>query len=134
VTVVDVAWHGSNVVELVYKDAAGRVGNELLLRDQEAGIGVVTTGRPWSFDGDGGMLRLVSEAQRIGWAYLFDPLLAIHTSLLEPLPHQITALYGEMLPREPLKRLCYQYYAFVGLDRYTRTRRRASLSAWRIRP
>ncbi|MGH7965355.1 MAG: hypothetical protein ACRERD_26685, partial [Candidatus Binatia bacterium] len=32
VTVVDVQWHGSAVVELTYKDAAGRLGNELLYR------------------------------------------------------------------------------------------------------
>ena len=42
------------------------------------------------------MLRLVSEAYRIHLAYLFDPLLAVHTSLIDPLPHQITAVYEEM--------------------------------------
>jgi superfamily II DNA or RNA helicase len=47
--------------------------------------------------------RLLSEAHRIGLAYLFDPLLAVHTSLVEPLPHQITAVYGDMLPRQPLR-------------------------------
>jgi len=31
---------------------------------------------------------------------IFDPLLAVHTSLVEPLPHQITAVYGEMLTRQ----------------------------------
>ena len=66
---------------------------------------MVTAGRPWSFDGDGRMFRLVSEAKRIGLAYLFDPLLAVHTSLVEPLPHQITAVYQEMLPRQPLRYL-----------------------------
>ncbi|WP_246584498.1 helicase-related protein [Thermus brevis] len=49
------------------------------------------------------MFRLVSEAHRIRLAYLFDPLLAVHTSLLEPLPHQITAVYEAMLPRQPLR-------------------------------
>src|SRR5213076_1303391 len=58
---------------------------------------------PWSFDGDGSLLLLVSEAYRIHLAYLFDPLLAVHTSLVEPLPHQITAVYGEMLPRQTLR-------------------------------
>src|SRR5207248_3653114 len=36
-------------------------------------------------------------------AHIFDPLLAIHTSMVDPLPHQITAVYGEMLPRQPLR-------------------------------
>src|SRR5262249_60779418 len=44
-----------------------------------------------------------SEAHRIPLAHLFDPLLAVHTSLVDPLPHQITAVYDEMLPRQPLR-------------------------------
>src|SRR5512135_1106627 len=96
VTVVDIRWHGSAVVELTYKDATGRLGNELLYRDREPTIEIVEAGRPWSFDGDGALLRLVSEAHRIRLAYLFDPLLAVHTSLVDPLPHQITAVYHGM--------------------------------------
>jgi SNF2 family DNA or RNA helicase len=46
---------------------------------------------------------LVSEAQRIRLAYLFDPVLAVHTSVVDPLPHQITAVYESMLPRQPLR-------------------------------
>ena len=57
----------------------------------------------WSFDADGELLRLVTEANRIKLAHHFDPYLAIHTSLVQPLPHQITAVYGEMLPRHPLR-------------------------------
>jgi hypothetical protein len=60
-------------------------------------------GRPWSFDGDGALFRLVSEAHRIRLAHLFDPVLAVHTSLVDPLPHQITAVYEAMLPRQPLR-------------------------------
>ena len=103
VAVVDVRWYGTSAVELTYKDAAGRPGNQLLYRDDERRLEVVSAGRPWSFDADGGLLRLVSEAQRIRLAYLFDPYLAVHTSLVEPLPHQITAVYETMLPRQPLR-------------------------------
>ena len=60
-------------------------------------------GRPWSFDGDGALFRLVSEAHRIRLAHLFDPVLAVHTSIVDPLPHQITAVYEAMLPRQPLR-------------------------------
>ena len=45
----------------------------------------------------------MAEAHRIRLAYLFDPVLAVHTSIVEPLPHQITAVYGEMLLRQPLR-------------------------------
>jgi len=103
VTVVSVQWFGSDVLELTYKDSAGRVGQVLLYRDDERRLEVVQAGRPWSFDGDGSLFRLVSEAHRIRLAYLFDPLLAVHTSLLDPLPHQITAVYEAMLPRQPLR-------------------------------
>ena len=103
VTVVSVQWFGSDVLELTYKDSAGRVGQVLLFRDDEPRLEVVEAGRPWSFDGDGALFRLVSEAHRIRLAHLFDPLLAVHTSLLDPLPHQITAVYEAMLPRQPLR-------------------------------
>ena len=53
-------------------------------------------------DADGSLFRLVSEAKRISLAYLFDPFLAVQTSNLEPLPHQINAVYSKMLPRQPL--------------------------------
>ncbi|MDJ1171831.1 helicase-related protein [Roseofilum sp. BLCC_M154] len=102
VTVIHVKWCGE-VVELTYKDINGQPHNELLFRDQESNLEIVAEGQPWSFDGDGALLRLVSEAHRIRLAHLFDPFLAVHTSLVEPLPHQITAVYGEMLPRQPLR-------------------------------
>ncbi len=103
VTVESVKWHGSAVVEVIYKDAAGRPSIELLYRDREPTLTVVAAGRTWSFDADGALLRLASEAYRIRLAHLFDPLLAVHTSNVDPLPHQITAVYGEMLPRQPLR-------------------------------
>ena len=103
VTVVSVQWFGSEALELTYKTAAGAVANELLYRDDEDRLEVVAAGRPWSFDGDGALFRLVSEAQRIRLAHLFDPVLAVHTSVVEPLPHQITAVYEAMLPRQPLR-------------------------------
>ena len=103
VTVVNVQWFGSEALELTYKDAAGKVGNQLLYRSDESRLDVVEAGRPWSFDGDGALFRLVAEAHRIRLAHLFDPVLAVHTSLIEPLPHQITAVYEAMLPRQPLR-------------------------------
>src|SRR5690554_1184285 len=89
VTVVDVAWIGTVAIELTYKDSSGKLGNELVYRDREGELEVLQAGKPWSFDGDADLFRLVSEAHRIRLAYLFDPLLAVHTSLVDPLPHQI---------------------------------------------
>jgi SNF2 family DNA or RNA helicase len=103
ITVVEAKWYGSDVIELIYKEASGNIDSELLYRDREHELEIVTSSLPWSFNGDGRLLRLVSEAQRIQLAHLFDPMLAVHTSLVEPLPHQITAVYGDMLPRQPLR-------------------------------
>ena len=103
VTVVSVQWFGSDALELTYKTSAGTVANELLYRPDEARLARVEEGRPWSFDGDGSLFRLVSEAHRIRLAHLFDPVLAVHTSNVDPLPHQITAVYESMLPQHPLR-------------------------------
>ncbi|MEB2285876.1 MAG: SNF2-related protein [Myxococcales bacterium] len=103
VSVVSVQWHGSDALTLVYRDPADKVANEILYRHDEARLEVVGEGRPWSFDGDGALFRLVAEAHRIRLAHLFDPVLAVHTSLVDPLPHQITAVYEAMLPRQPLR-------------------------------
>jgi superfamily II DNA or RNA helicase len=103
VSVVSVQWFGSEALELTYKSASGRVSNELLYRHDEPRIEVIEQGRPWSFDGKGSLFRLVSEAHRIRLAHLFDPVLAVHTSVIEPLPHQIAAVYDVLLPRQPLR-------------------------------
>ena len=75
----------------------------LLYREAEPRLELVQASRAFSFDGDGETFRVASEAQRIRLAHLFDPYLAVHSSLIKPLPHQITAVYGEMLPRQPLR-------------------------------
>ena len=105
VTIVSVKRHGSTSVELVYQDASGHLGSELLYSDGVATLEIVPAGRPWRFDADGALFRLVSEAYRISLAYLFDPLIAVHTSRIEALPHQITAVYETMLTRQPLRYL-----------------------------
>jgi SNF2 family DNA or RNA helicase len=103
VTVVQTEWHGTQALTLTYRDEAGRVDHELLYRGVERALELEAPGRAWSFDGDGKLFRLASEALRIHLAHLFDPYLAVHTSNLEPLPHQIRAVYGDMLPRQPLR-------------------------------
>jgi superfamily II DNA or RNA helicase len=103
VTVVAARWHGTSALTLTYRDAAGRVDEQLVYRDDESTLAVETVGRAWAFDADGHLFRLASEARRIQLAYLFDPMLAVHLSQLEALPHQIQAVYGEMLPRQPLR-------------------------------
>jgi superfamily II DNA or RNA helicase len=49
------------------------------------------------FGGRGEAFFLAMEAQRIRYAYQFDPLFAINVSQVEPLPHQIEAVYHYIL-------------------------------------
>jgi len=103
VTVVAVQPHGTSCVTLTYTDTDGDVGHRLVYRADEEGLTVQRRHGVRKFDADGELFRLVAEASRIRLAHLFDPRLAVHLSLLEPLPHQIQAVYGELLPRQPLR-------------------------------
>jgi SNF2 family DNA or RNA helicase len=100
--VVQVSRFGPDALNLIFR-ANGRVGERLVYRGEETAFEFVEPGRAFAFDSDGALLRLASEAYRIRLAYLFDPYLAVSASQIEALPHQITAVYGEMLPRQPLR-------------------------------
>ncbi len=103
VTVVAVVPIADATIQLVYKTPDGTLKDRLLGRDDERNISLATVERPWSFDGDGEAFKLTVEAKRIDLAFLFDPMMAVHTSNVDPLPHQITAVYESMLPRQPLR-------------------------------
>jgi SNF2 family DNA or RNA helicase len=105
VTVVQTEWHGTDALTLTYRQPSGAPAHELFYRDREGTLDIDTRdqGTRPGFDADPALFRLVAEARRIRLAYLFDPLLAVNLSALEPLPHQISAVYGTMLPRHPLR-------------------------------
>ncbi|UUZ52284.1 DEAD/DEAH box helicase [Massilia sp. H-1] len=94
---------GDNALTVIYKADDGRLGERVVFRGDEAKLSLATVGRPWSFDADGADFKLAAEAYRINLAHLFDPMMAVHTSNVDPLPHQITAVYESMLPRQPLR-------------------------------
>jgi superfamily II DNA or RNA helicase len=102
VTIVAVEPHGDAIVNVVFRDSGGNVGDRLLTAEQAAGVSVASE-RRWSFDADGFGFKLASEARRIQLAHLFDPFAALGSSTIQPLPHQIEAVYGRLLPMQPLK-------------------------------
>ena len=55
-------------------------------------------GRQHSFDGDAQLFLLGAEAERIRIAHQFDPLFAVNSSIVDPLPHQVEAVYRYLLP------------------------------------
>ena len=101
--VIAATWVGSDTLTVIFRTGEGGITERTLFRDDEPRLSLSETGRSWSFEADGDLLRLVTEATRIQLAHHFDPYLAIHTSRVIPLPHQISAVYGEMLPRQPLR-------------------------------
>jgi len=102
-TVVAVVPIGDGAVQLLYKTPEGTIKDRLLGRADEASISLATAERPWAFDGNGDDFKLAVEDKRIDLAFLFDPMMAVHTSNVDALPHQITAVYESMLPRQPLR-------------------------------
>ena len=94
---------GADALTVYYKVGDGGIRERLLFRTDEALLSLATAGRPWAFDADGAAFKLGLEAYRIHLAHLFDPMMAVHASNVMPLPHQISAVYEVMLPRQPLR-------------------------------
>ncbi len=94
---------GDNALTVYYKTSDGKLLERMLFRADESTLSLAEAGRPWAFDAPGEEFKLAAEAYRVNLAHLFDPMMAVHTSNVEPLPHQITAVYESMLPRQPLR-------------------------------
>src|SRR5438105_4021592 len=94
---------GNGALQLIYRTPEGAIKERLLNSADEATIGLAVAERPFSFDGNAANFQLTCEAKRIDLAFLFDPMMAVHTSNIDPLPHQITGVYEAMLPRQPLR-------------------------------
>lgn len=103
VIVIDVDRLGSDVANLTYEDGEGHVHRELVFRGSDMELVEPADDSLWTFDADPELFMLVAEAKRISLAYLFDPYLATHSSDVDLLPHQIEAVYLDMLQQRPLR-------------------------------
>ena len=63
--VVQVEWFGDQAVKVTFEDASGAVRNRLVHRNEEPTLEIAMADRPWPFDGDAHLLKLVPEAYRI---------------------------------------------------------------------
>ena len=102
ITVVAVDVHGAGSATLTYRTADGRLGERIVSSDDLGKLSEVSE-RRWSFDADGAMFCLASEARRMQQAHLADPFAAVDTSSIEPYPHQIDAVYNRLLTQKPLR-------------------------------
>lgn len=73
----------------------GLVHDPILSLDQIARLEI--TSEQESFDGDSGKFRLGVEAMRLGLAYEYDPYFALSIARVDPLPHQLEAVYDYFL-------------------------------------
>ncbi len=96
VTVVAAVMHGQSSVTLTYRTADGVLGERLITAADLADISEAAESH-WSFDADGAMFKLASEARRMQMAHLADPFAAVDTSNIDPYPHQIDLVYNRLL-------------------------------------
>ena len=102
VTVVAVDVHGLGSATLTYRTADGQLAERIVFKHDLLRLSKASE-RRWSFDADGAMFCLASEARRMQQAHLADPFAAVDTSNIEPYPHQIDAVYNRLLTRKPLR-------------------------------
>jgi superfamily II DNA or RNA helicase len=104
VAVVALQMFGTAAAQVTYRRSDGTVEETILYEEDVHRLAEVTPGaQGGGFDADPGLFRLAAEALRIRMAARGDAMLAVSTSLLDPLPHQIQAVYNELLPRTPLR-------------------------------
>jgi SNF2 family DNA or RNA helicase len=103
VRVIAVDLLSDSTLAITFRRADNSLGERTIYAEDCGEITIVEDKLQWDFKGNPDAFKLAVEAYRINLAYLFDPMMAVHTSNVEPLPHQITAVYGSMLPKQPLR-------------------------------
>lgn len=103
ITIQAVAPINESSVTVFYTLSDGTVKSRLISKTDAENLSLAEKELPYSFNGNAQEFKLALEAKRIEFAYLFAPMMAVHSSNIEPLPHQISAVYEAMLPKRPLR-------------------------------
>ena len=92
------------VVKLWFKDSHTGVLEPMTfpISEVERRFEVVESGTS-AFRADSETVRLLAESYRLQHAYLFNPVFATETSLIDALPHQLIAVYDHMLKQPRLR-------------------------------
>ena len=77
--------------------------SKVITEEQFSSLEVLTSDGEFNFKGDPDKFVLFAEAERINSAYQFDPLFAINCSVVDPLPHQVEAVYKFLLPQPKIR-------------------------------
>src|ERR1700687_443995 len=85
-----------DVIKLVGEDQkTGQVHQRVLRLDQLQFLDATPEREP--FDGDPARFKLGIEAARLGLAYEYDPYFSLSIARIDPLPHQLEAVYDYFL-------------------------------------
>ncbi len=103
VRVISIKHIGDNQIRI---EAVGletqRFYNPILSSDDIKSIKIISE-KPFQFTGGGEELFLFIESHRIRNAFQFDPLYAVNVSQVDPLPHQIEAVYHYILQNPSIR-------------------------------
>lgn len=91
-------------VSVSYTGVNSRLSSDkVIAREAFEALEVLTTQGEFNFTGDARNFCLFAEAERINSAYQFDPLFAVNCSIVDPLPHQVEAVYKFLLPQPKIR-------------------------------
>jgi superfamily II DNA or RNA helicase len=98
VTIVHMQQLGS-MVSIKYSGInSSRSSTKVISEEEYKKLEVLSTEGTFNFKGNPTKFGLFAEAERINSAYQFDPLFAVNCSIVDPLPHQVEAVYKFLLP------------------------------------
>ena len=91
------------LIEAVTLDERARLISRILTLDDLADVEVDADADRPTLEGDPLGFRLAAEATRIRLAHTYDPQFAASVARIDPLPHQLEAVYYYMLPQPRLR-------------------------------
>ncbi|MGQ9592637.1 MAG: DEAD/DEAH box helicase, partial [Planctomycetota bacterium] len=98
VAVVSVEGGGDSYTIIARGLESGNLHERILTREQIETVSASLPEGEVGFSGNADDFFLAMEARRIRLAFEFDPLFALNASRVDPVPHQLEAVYKYMLP------------------------------------
>ena len=103
VTIIKVQALG-NMYSIKYTGVStNKTSTKVVSKEQFESLEVLTSEGEFNFKGNPEKFVMYAEAERIHSAYQFDPLFAINCSVVDPLPHQVEAVYKFLLPQPKIR-------------------------------
>lgn len=103
IRVISIKPIGENQTKIEAVGLQTRKFYEPILSEEDLKTIEIIEEKPFQFSGDGESMFLYIEAHRIRNAFQFDPLCAVNVSQIEPLPHQIDAIYHYIMPNPRIR-------------------------------